>query len=63
MLRILIKILGQLILRRTLGPTCFDDNGDHVGRFWGILETRPYMRVLQAKVRLAFETKDYDKCA
>ena len=49
-----------------LGPHCFDDSDDEdspVGHFWGILETRPYMRVLQAIVRLAFENKDYNKCA
>ena len=40
-----------------------DDDDEYVGRFWGIIETRPYMRVLQAIVRLAFENKDFNKSA
>ncbi|KAI0650056.1 hypothetical protein C8Q79DRAFT_1006363 [Trametes meyenii] len=54
---------GRARLKRILSPTCFDDDDEHVGRFWGIIETRPYMRVLQAKVRFTFENKDYNKCA
>ncbi|KAI0676908.1 hypothetical protein C8Q78DRAFT_1086899 [Trametes maxima] len=54
---------GRAHLKRSLSPTCFDDGDEHVGHFWGIIETRPYMRVLQAKVRLTFENKDYNKCA
>ncbi|OBZ76530.1 hypothetical protein A0H81_03534 [Grifola frondosa] len=54
---------GRAQLIRALGPKCFDDDGDCVEHFWGLLETRPYMRVLQALVRLAFETKDYSKSA
>ncbi|KAI0370235.1 hypothetical protein BV20DRAFT_305450 [Pilatotrama ljubarskyi] len=54
---------GRAHLKRYLGPTCFDDGDQYVGRFWSLLETRPYMRVLQAIVRLAFENKDYNKSA
>ncbi|TBU48461.1 hypothetical protein BD309DRAFT_292618 [Dichomitus squalens] len=54
---------GRAQLRQILGPTCFDDDDDNVGHFWGLIETRPYMRVLQAIVRLAFENKDYNKSA
>ena len=59
----LTLIPGRADLLRRLGPNCFDDDGDHVGHFWGILETRPYMRILQAIVRLTFENKDYGKSA
>ncbi|TFK93914.1 hypothetical protein K466DRAFT_580545 [Polyporus arcularius HHB13444] len=56
---------GRRHLIRQFGPDCFEDDraGSRVGQFWGLLETRPYMRVLQAIVRLAFEVKDYQKAA
>ena len=54
---------GRADLKRRLGPRCFDDDGEEVGHFWGIIETRPYMRILQAIVRLTFETRDYQKSA
>ncbi|KAI0773887.1 hypothetical protein C8Q74DRAFT_1199891 [Fomes fomentarius] len=54
---------GRANLQRSLGPNCFDDDSEQIGYFWRILETRPYMRVLQAIVRLAFEVKDYSKSA
>ncbi|KAH9951807.1 hypothetical protein B0H21DRAFT_775950 [Amylocystis lapponica] len=57
------EIRGRANLQRILGRTCFEDGDQYVGRFWSLLETRPYMRVLQALVRLAFENKDYDKSA
>ncbi|KAF8963242.1 hypothetical protein BDZ97DRAFT_1821224 [Flammula alnicola] len=50
------ELRGRVILKKALGNDCFDDEGDSVGHFWGILETRPYMRVLQALVRLYFES-------
>lgn len=50
---------GQVILRRALGPNAFDEDGDCVGHFWGILETRPYMRVLQAQVQFGFQLGRY----
>lgn len=57
------RLSGRAQLRQILGPTCFDDDDEYVGHFWGIVETRPYMRVLQAIVRLAFENKDFNKSA
>lgn len=39
----------------------FDEKGGDVGKFWDILETRPYMRVLLILERLYFETKEYNK--
>ncbi|KAI0959817.1 hypothetical protein AcW1_004533 [Taiwanofungus camphoratus] len=54
---------GRAILVSLFGPKSFDDDGEQVGHFWGLIETRPYMRVLQAIVRIAFEKKDYDKSA
>ncbi|GBE79251.1 hypothetical protein SCP_0204480 [Sparassis crispa] len=68
-LNVSVKVLegaeehGRKHLQRSLGPKCFEDGSDHVGNFWGILETRPYMRVLQALVRLYFENKQFDKSA
>ncbi|KAF8890791.1 hypothetical protein CPB84DRAFT_1784535 [Gymnopilus junonius] len=52
---------GRAILRRELGDDCFDDDGKTVGHFWMILQTRPYMRVLQAMVKLYWDTEKYDK--
>ncbi|KAF7362562.1 hypothetical protein MVEN_00604500 [Mycena venus] len=61
----LIRIPGiarDLLINR-LGAECFDDDGPCVGKFCdtGLLLTRPYMRVLQALVRMCFETKQYEK--
>ncbi|KAK0479903.1 hypothetical protein EDD18DRAFT_1111601 [Armillaria luteobubalina] len=50
---------GKKLLKARLGPNCFDDSGPYVGGFWEILDTRPYMRVLEAQVRLSFESGDY----
>ncbi|KAH6912043.1 hypothetical protein BKA70DRAFT_1266388 [Coprinopsis sp. MPI-PUGE-AT-0042] len=44
-----------------LGPQAFDDDGGDVGHFWGIVETRPYMRVLCALSRMYFENGQYSK--
>ena len=52
---------GRNILKERLGRKCFDDDGEQVGHFWSILDTRPYMRVMQALVRLYFEEKRYEK--
>ncbi|KAJ7201991.1 hypothetical protein B0H12DRAFT_1162915 [Mycena haematopus] len=54
---------ARALLLKRLGSDCFDDGGPSVGRFWdaALLPTRPYMRVLQALVRMCFETKQYDK--
>jgi len=46
-----------------LGTDCFKDDGGCVGKFWLMLETRPYMRVLRAQVRVYIETKQFDRCA
>ncbi|KAH9938435.1 uncharacterized protein B0H18DRAFT_967157 [Fomitopsis serialis] len=56
---------GRATLQSIFGPRVFDDDsdGDEVGRFWTLIETRPYMRVLQAIVRIAFEKGDYNKSA
>ncbi|CAL1702320.1 unnamed protein product [Somion occarium] len=53
---------GRGKLKQAFGPNCFDDDSNEVGNFWSILETRPYMRVLQSLVRLSFENKRFDKC-
>lgn len=53
--------LAKVILKRILGQTVFED--DRVGKFWDIIATRPYMRVLQAQVRFYFEDKQYNSAA
>ncbi|KAJ2921410.1 hypothetical protein H1R20_g15682, partial [Candolleomyces eurysporus] len=53
----------RVLLNEWLGPKAFDDDGDCVGHFWGILETRPYMRVMQALSRMYFETEKHSKAA
>ncbi|KAG2359636.1 hypothetical protein BDR07DRAFT_1336519 [Suillus spraguei] len=52
---------GKEGLKRLLGATCFDDGSKEVGKYHSILETRPYMRVLQAQVRLYFEAGMFGK--
>ncbi|KDR77979.1 hypothetical protein GALMADRAFT_1295800 [Galerina marginata CBS 339.88] len=52
---------GQRTLKKTLGEDCFEAKGRHVGRFWLVMETRPYMRVLQALVRIYFEEGRYEE--
>ncbi|KAI6021030.1 hypothetical protein EDC04DRAFT_2735058 [Pisolithus marmoratus] len=52
---------GRASLKRHLGNDCFDDSGQYVGSFYQVLTTRPYMRVLQAQVRLYFENQQYTK--
>lgn len=59
----LTSFLGRAALIRMLGPRTFDDDGGEVGNFWTMIHTRPYMRVLQAMVRIAFEKGDYNKSA
>ncbi|KAF5326031.1 hypothetical protein D9611_000729 [Ephemerocybe angulata] len=51
----------KILLEEWLGPTAFDDDGEFVGNYWALLETRPYMRVLQAIARMTFETGQYTK--
>jgi hypothetical protein len=54
---------GQIILKRRLGNNVFDDDGPYVGSFWQVPETRPYMRVLQATVKIGFLGANYDAAA
>ncbi|KAJ7203297.1 hypothetical protein GGX14DRAFT_535918 [Mycena pura] len=54
---------GRMLMQTTLGSDAFADDGPHVGKFWDILAARPYMRVLQAQVRMYFETKNYTRSA
>ncbi|KAJ7153296.1 hypothetical protein C8R46DRAFT_473579 [Mycena filopes] len=53
--------IGRGLMLRRLGPNAFSDNGPHIGNFGAILDTRPYMRVLQAQVRMYFETQQYTR--
>ncbi|KAG2006119.1 hypothetical protein CC2G_002464 [Coprinopsis cinerea AmutBmut pab1-1] len=55
------ELRGRLMLKERFGPKCFDDDGGQVGNFWDILETRPYMRVLQAQEKVYWETGRYSK--
>ncbi|KAF7297031.1 MYND-type domain-containing protein [Mycena indigotica] len=55
---------GRKLLLNILGPTAFADTGPYVGKFWDIAPARPYMRILQAQVRLYVEIKQaYKKAA
>lgn len=59
----LFAIQGRKTLKARLGPDCFKDGSKTVGKFWDILDTRPYMRVLQAQVRIYVENKKYKESA
>ncbi|KAF9053670.1 hypothetical protein BDZ89DRAFT_1056248 [Hymenopellis radicata] len=48
---------GRQLMQKRLGASCFEDW--HVGQFWNILDTRPYMRLLQTRVRFNFMMEDY----
>ncbi|KAJ6485475.1 hypothetical protein C8R47DRAFT_1048058 [Mycena vitilis] len=52
---------GRTILKQRLGATAFSDAGPYIGKFGLQLDTRPYMRILQAQVRVYFETGAYTK--
>jgi hypothetical protein len=54
---------GRGGLKQRFGMDCFDDGSKEVGMFYSILETRPYMRVLQSQVRLYFEDGQFGKSA
>ncbi|KAJ3510354.1 hypothetical protein NLJ89_g4723 [Agrocybe chaxingu] len=54
---------GRDIIKKALGEKSFDDDGDRVGNFWMLLETRPYMRVLQALVSMYFENGQFQESA
>jgi hypothetical protein len=54
---------GRAFLQQRLGKDCFNNDSQQVGNFWSILETRPYMRVLQALVRLYFEEGRFEESA
>ncbi|KAH8827602.1 hypothetical protein DL96DRAFT_1708936 [Flagelloscypha sp. PMI_526] len=53
---------GKTILKLQLGKNTFEDSGASVGKFWQILETRPYMRVLSAQVTFFMMAKKYKEC-
>ncbi|KIK69139.1 hypothetical protein GYMLUDRAFT_35209 [Collybiopsis luxurians FD-317 M1] len=54
---------GEKSLKSKFGPEAFVDGGPLVGKFYEEYDTRPYMRVLQAIVRVAVECKRYQKAA
>ncbi|THH33773.1 hypothetical protein EUX98_g385 [Antrodiella citrinella] len=54
---------GRTKLIEICGPRCFSDGGEQVGKFWNLIHTRPYMRVLQALVRMYVEKKNFTKAA
>lgn len=56
-------MLGRAALKRRFGSNIFDDTSEYAGRFWDFPESRPYMRILQAMVRIAFTNKEYNKSA
>ncbi|KAJ6530227.1 hypothetical protein B0H19DRAFT_1328299 [Mycena capillaripes] len=55
---------GRTILERVVGPDCFelgDEDSYGVPHFWGIHETRPYMRVLSSLVRTYVKEKRWEE--
>ncbi|KAF8891041.1 hypothetical protein BD779DRAFT_1610723 [Infundibulicybe gibba] len=54
---------GRILVQQELGEDAFSDDGERVGSFWLLLCTRPYMRVLQALVRVYFEDGQFEKSA
>lgn len=50
------------LLKKLLGSNCFDDDSGICGHFWGILQTWPFMRVLQVIVHTSFESGEYELC-
>ncbi|KAF9041801.1 hypothetical protein BDZ89DRAFT_1060165 [Hymenopellis radicata] len=50
-------IRAKKVLKEKFGPKALDDDGPCVGQFWHIVETRPYMRVLQNRAKMALQFK------
>ena len=44
--------------RRALGEDYFEENSGH---FWGLLETRPYMRAMEGKATCLWQLKHYEE--
>ena len=59
----IVVVAGREFIKKDLGPTTFDDGNKYMGMFWSLMETRPYMRVLQALIRIHQENKRFDKAA
>ncbi|KAL0058460.1 hypothetical protein AAF712_014864 [Marasmius tenuissimus] len=53
------KRRARAILRRQYGPKAFADDGPLMEQFYYNIDTRPYMRVMQAYVRMHVEYKKY----
>ncbi|KAH8827680.1 hypothetical protein DL96DRAFT_1527549 [Flagelloscypha sp. PMI_526] len=53
---------GKTILKLKLGKNAFEDSGPSVGKFWEILETRPYIRVLSQQIYCFMMVKKYKEC-
>jgi hypothetical protein len=60
---ILTTRVGRAALKQRFGSDVFDDGSKYAGHFWDFVESRPYMRILQAMVRIAFTNKEYNKSA
>ncbi|KAK0442426.1 hypothetical protein EV421DRAFT_1808973 [Armillaria borealis] len=53
---------GRDSLKRSLGEDCFEDNARYgAPNFWGILETRPYMRLLGTMTRMYVQLENWNK--
>lgn len=55
--------LGRTALKKRFGSDVFDDGSKYAGKFWDFVESRPYMRIMQAMVRIAFMNIEYSKSA
>ncbi|KAF7980760.1 hypothetical protein HWV62_36801 [Athelia sp. TMB] len=54
---------GRAFLKKKFGSNVFEEGSKYAGHFWDFIESRPYMRILQAMVRIAIEGKKYRKAA
>jgi hypothetical protein len=59
----LTTCIGRTALKKRFGSDVFDNGSKYAGHFWDFVESRPYMRILQAMVRIAFTNKEYNKSA
>ncbi|KAF7290758.1 Aldo/keto reductase [Mycena indigotica] len=55
------EVKGRQSLQRILSPDCFETGCEYgAGKFWGIVQTRPYMRLLGTLVRTYVHAARWD---
>lgn len=55
------SVSARAHLLQSLGSDCFGESFYGYGEFWGLSDTRPYMRALGAIAHLAHRLGDFDK--